>query len=101
MVMLFAVGLVACGKSLKSFKVNFIVDNEVVKTMEATNKEEILLPEEPKKEGYTFDGWYKESQRINKWDFATDTTGKEIVLEPFENYDVYEGIYLYAKWIEN
>lgn len=87
MVTLFAVGLVACGKSLKSFKVNFVVDNEVVKTIEATNKEEILLPEEPKKEGYTFDGWYMEKEdgkKVSMYDLIliSDTT-------------------LHAKWLIN
>ena len=45
----------------------------------------------PKKEGYIFDGWYKEKECINKWDFEIDTVKLE------ENI---EEIKLYAKWIE-
>ena len=60
-----------------------------------------FIPPEPKREGYTFDGWYKESECANEWDFATDVTGKEIIMEVNKVYDVYDGIYLYAKWIEN
>lgn len=60
-----------------------------------------FIPPEPQRDGYKFDGWYKESECINEWDFTTDITGKEIVLKANKTYDTYEGIYLYAKWIEN
>ena len=60
-----------------------------------------FIPPEPERDGYAFDGWYKEAECINAWDFSTDTTGKEIVLESNKTYDIYEGIYLYAKWIKN
>ncbi len=60
-----------------------------------------FIPPEPQRDGYKFDGWYKEMECLNKWDFSVDVTGKKIVLEHNENHDVYEGIYLYAKWIEN
>jgi uncharacterized repeat protein (TIGR02543 family) len=36
------------------------------------------------KEGYIFDGWYKEDKFINKWEFATDTVTADMTL--------------YAKW---
>lgn len=58
-----------------------------------------FIPPEPEREGYTFEGWYKESECLHEWDFSVDITGKEIVLSPNKTYDSYEGIYLYAKWI--
>ena len=60
-----------------------------------------FIPPEPEREGYTFGGWYKEAECINEWDFSTDITGKEIKDLYIKVYDVYEGIYLYAKWIKN
>ena len=60
-----------------------------------------FVPPNPEREGYTFGGWYKESECINKWNFETDITGKEIVMEENKVYDTYDGIYLYAKWIKN
>ena len=32
------------------------------------------IPPEPTREGYVFDGWYKEAECINKWDFNSDKT---------------------------
>ena len=56
----------------------------------------INIPPNPKRKGYTFDGWYKEKECINKWDFE-----KEIIPEKMYdsegNYDYKETI-IYAKW---
>ena len=60
-----------------------------------------FIPPEPQRDGYTFDGWYKEAECINKWDFEIDETGKEIMLDTNKVYDSYEGLYLYAKWNKN
>lgn len=60
-----------------------------------------FIPPEPQRDGYRFDGWYKETECINEWDFVTDKTGKEIIIEEDRVYDTYEGVYLYAKWVEN
>lgn len=60
-----------------------------------------FIPPEPQRDGYIFNGWYKESECINKWDFSVDVTGKKIMLEHNKNHNVYEGVYLYAKWVEN
>lgn len=59
-----------------------------------------FIPPEPERDGYTFDGWYKEAECVNAWDFLMDITGKEIILDTNKTYDTYEGIYLYAKWIK-
>ena len=55
------------------------------------NGEKIMyIPPEPQRDGYSFGGWFKESDCINQWDFDTDT------LQLTE--DVQE-VKLYAKWI--
>lgn len=67
-----------------------------------------FIPPEPKREGYTFDGWYKEPECINKWDFETDTLPEEKTeqkLDPNSQYGVkevtvYQETILYAKWIQ-
>ena len=59
-----------------------------------------FIPPNPEREGYIFDGWYKEEECINKWDFNTDITGEELIIEYENQYEEYPGIYLYAKWIE-
>ena len=43
-------------------------------------------PTEPTAFGYTFDGWYKEAECTNVWDFATDEVTSDITL--------------YAQWTE-
>ena len=55
------------------------------------NGEKVMyIPPEPQRDGYSFGGWFKESDCINQWDFDTDT------LQLTE--DVQE-VKLYAKWI--
>lgn len=65
-------------------------DNEIIS----------FIPENPTRENYTFDGWYKEKEFINKWDFEIDMTGDEIILTG-QDFNEYPGIYLYAKWTLN
>lgn len=48
------------------------------------------IPPIPQRDGYSFGGWFKESDCINRWDFGTDTV--QISEEAQE-------IQLYAKWI--
>ena len=62
-----------------------------------------FIPPEPEREGYSFDGWYKEPQCENAWDFEADKTGNEIELrsKDIDDYDVQDITYLYAKWIKN
>ena len=62
-----------------------------------------FIPPEPRREGYTFDGWYKEPECVNAWDFKVDITCDEIVIttdSEMENYCDYMRTYLYAKWIK-
>ena len=55
------------------------------------NGEKILyIPPAPQRTGYSFGGWFKESDCINQWNFDTDTL--QITEEKQE-------VRLYAKWI--
>lgn len=47
----------------------------------------LTAPTKPSREGYVFDGWYKESATTNKWDFTTDKVTRNITL--------------YAKWLDS
>ena len=69
-----------------------------------------FIPPDPKREGYTFGGWYKEPECINKWDFNIDTLPKKKteMEESYENGEhhyaeviTYQETILYAKWIED
>ncbi len=41
-------------------------------------------PSSPVREGYTFEGWYRDAARTDAWDFAADTVEQDTIL--------------YAKW---
>jgi uncharacterized repeat protein (TIGR02543 family) len=74
-----------------------------------------FIPPEPTRANYTFVGWYKEPECINIWNFETDKTGDELVIDvetlpssynKFSpnfppQYDENSGIRLYAKWNKN
>ena len=50
-----------CDSTIKEetkYEITFIVDNQVYSIVEFSINEEIDLPDNPIKEGYTFDGWY-------------------------------------------
>ena len=55
------------------------VDSQIV-----DHGEKVSEPTAPTKEGYTFGGWYKESECTNAWDFDSDTVTSDVML--------------YAKW---
>lgn len=56
-----------------------------------------FVPPIPNRNGYVFDGWYKEAECINKWEFECDITG-DILSISNNKYEEYPGTYLYAKW---
>ncbi|HAO5739025.1 TPA: LPXTG cell wall anchor domain-containing protein [Listeria monocytogenes] len=57
--------------SINKYVATFDVDGKT--TTELVNYESLLsAPAEPKKEGYTFIGWYDAKTGGNKWDFAAD-----------------------------
>ena len=57
----------------------------------------IKPPYDPKREGYTFAGWYTEEDCVNEWNFETDTV--KINFDE-EGNRIYEEFCLYAKWIK-
>lgn len=58
----------ACEGVTVDFKINFVVDDVVYDTIETSGNTTITMPNDPTKDGYTFDGWY--------WD-------KDVWNEPF------------------
>ena len=81
----------ACGESPISFKLNFIVDNEIVKTIDTTGNEKIALPNDPQKAGYTFDGWF--------WD--KDTWEKPFTANSLLDVPLSSDMSVYAKFTKN
>lgn len=59
------------------------------------------VPEDPTREGYTFGGWYKEAECINKWNFNSDTLPEEKteINEDGKEEVIYQETKLYAKWM--
>lgn len=59
-------------------------------------------PHDPVREGYTFEGWYKNNECSETWDFETDIIPERIVEEhpKFKDYQHYTYVEtkLYAKW---
>ena len=55
-------------------------------------------PYEPIRDGYTFGGWYKESECINAWNFETDTLPQAQYNE--QEQEIYQETKLYAKWVK-
>ena len=81
---------VACG-SKAEFKVNFVVDGEIYSTINTSGNEVISIPQNPTKDGYTFDGWF--------WDEGTwqrPFTANSLLNEPLSS-----DMSVYAKWGEN
>ena len=79
----------ACNKAVE-FKINFIVDNEVYDTISTTGNTTISMPDDPIKEGYTFDGWY--------WD--SDVWNEKFSIEYLENFSLTKDINIYAKFVK-
>ena len=76
--------------STLKFKVEFIVDGEVYKTVSTKDKSEIKIPKNPEKEGYKFDGWYLEDgDRFTANSLLDTPISEDMVLK------------VYAKFIPN
>ena len=74
-----------------TYKITFIVDDNVYSIFETKGNEKITMPEEPTKENYTFNGWYLDKDVWN-----------ELILEDsFINKALTEDISVYAKWVED
>ncbi len=73
-------------ENVQEYTVTFDVDEGIKVTISVESNHTIDEPTAPTKSGYIFQGWYKENQFINLWDF---------------NYDKILGnTTLYAKWIQ-
>lgn len=48
----------ACTTRVQNVHLNFVVEGETISTIETSGKEVVSIPNNPEKEGYTFDGWY-------------------------------------------
>lgn len=62
-------------------------DGTILLAQSVLKNEKIELPEASVKEGYLLEGWYKEAECENKWDFENDTVTQDLTL--------------FAKWTEN
>ncbi len=56
-------------------------------------------PYTPIRDAYTFNGWYKERECINAWNFETDTLPK--ALKDENDVEIYQETKLFAKWVQN
>lgn len=59
--------------------------DEQIKTQKVQKGSYVARPEEPKRQGRIFAGWYLDEEYTRRWDFENDT--------------VKENMTLYAKWI--
>ena len=80
-----------CGESPISFKVNFVFDGEIVKTIDTEGNEKVSLPENPTKDGYVFDGWF--------WD--KDVWEKPFTANSLLNTPLSSDMSVYAKFEHN
>lgn len=80
---------VAACTQVVEFKVNFIVDGEIYKTVNTAGEEAISLPADPTKNGYIFDGWY--------WD--EDVWSRPFTAESLLTEKLTADMSVYAKWI--
>ena len=81
--------LVSCNATVE-FNVNFVVDGKIYSTLSTSGEEIISIPENPKKEGCTFIGWY--------WDegsWQRPFTANSLLNEPLSS-----DMSVYAKWDE-
>ena len=86
---LMCVGLAACNKPVE-FNVNFVVDGKIYQTIGTSGNEAISIPQNPTKDGYTFEGWY--------WDegvWQKPFTANSLLDVPLSS-----DMSVYAKWEE-
>jgi len=90
LLLLFSLTLSACNGSeeVKEANVIFFTGNNNVNTIPSLLNmpvgEAVEAPEDPERAGFFFEGWYKNVELTEPWDFETDVIDSSIVL--------------YAKW---
>lgn len=78
---------VSSGGGVLSYSVNFNSNGGTkVKAENVVSGKTVSKPEDPTKEGYTFDGWYQDQELTQPFDFATK---------------IKKSVSLYAKWVKN
>ena len=77
-------------KANVSYHLNYDEDNYYYVDYYENGEKILYIPPIPVREGYTFEGWYKEIDCTNKWDFDNDV---------LQLTDETQEIKLYAKWI--
>ena len=97
----------AYNEGLYNANVTYYVGNEIYWIDDYDNSLITCIPENPTKEGYTFDGWYKDREYQNKWDFDVDIVPEKDI-EYWDKYHYenrktynYKETKLYAKFIKN
>lgn len=63
-VLLFMLFLVGCDNSI--YKVEFIVDGEILSTQDVKSGDSAITPDDPEKEGHIFIGWDKEYTKVKE-----------------------------------
>ncbi|MGN1373559.1 MAG: InlB B-repeat-containing protein [Candidatus Coproplasma sp.] len=77
-------------KANVSYHLNYDDDNYYYIDYYESGEKILYIPPIPQRDGYTFGGWFKETECINQWDFDTDTL---MISEETPE------IKLFAKWI--
>lgn len=72
----------------KEIDVNFLVDGEVYHTVSTTGEVEVVMPQDPVKDEYVFEGWYFDNNTFENPFTATSLVGQ----------DLNDDITLYAKF---
>ena len=79
----------ACKKEeIEHFTLSFMAEGQVIGTISIGEETVVDIPFEPKKDGYTFDGWF--------WD--ENVWANPITAESLANTDITENMTLYAKF---
>lgn len=85
---------VAIAKNRKvniNFNLNYNVDPSIYHSTVVEYKQKIPKPLNPEREGFAFEGWFKDSETTEPWHFAT-------ALVESQGSEVINNMHLYAKW---
>lgn len=82
--------LAACATNPVKINLYFRVDGEIYATIGTSGRDSITIPEDPKKEGYDFDGWY----------FDEGTWEKPFTANSLLNAPLTSNLSVYAKFVK-
>ena len=82
--------LAACATNPVKINLYFRVDEEIYATIGTSGRDSITIPEDPKKEGYDFDGWY----------FDEGTWEKPFTANSLLNAPLTSNLSVYAKFVK-